>query len=63
MAKNVRILPPISGRFDRSRVLSPNSAKTDGNSVRRTPCRKTVEFPVPAAAALIGRFLPLAENA
>jgi hypothetical protein len=38
-----------------SRSLSPDSAKTCGNPVRRTARRKTDEFPVPVTAALIGR--------
>jgi hypothetical protein len=54
--KNVRILPPISGRFIRSRSPRPDSAKTYGNPVHGTACRNTDEFPVPVAAALIGGF-------
>jgi hypothetical protein len=52
----VRFLPPISGRLIRSRRLRPDSDKTYGNPVRRTACQKADEFPVPASAALIGRF-------
>jgi hypothetical protein len=49
-------VPPISGRLIRSRRLMLDSVKTYGNSVRRTACRKTDEFPVHDTAALIGRF-------
>jgi hypothetical protein len=58
----VRILPPISGRLIRSRRPRPHSAKTYENPVRRTACRNTDEFPVPAAAALIGGLTVMPEN-
>jgi hypothetical protein len=54
--KNVRILPPISARSVRTRSLRPDSAKTYGNPVQGTACRKTCEFPLPEAASLIGGF-------
>jgi len=59
---NVRILPPISARFVRSRSLRPHSAKTYENPAHGTACRKTVEFPVPVTAALIGGFNGIAGN-
>jgi hypothetical protein len=58
----VRILPPISARFVRSRSPRPDSAKTYGNLVLETACRNTDEFPVPVTAALIGRLTGIAEN-
>jgi hypothetical protein len=60
--ENVRILPPISERFVRSRRLRPHSAKTYGNPVHGTACRKTDEFPVPIPAALIGRLMAFPKN-
>jgi hypothetical protein len=54
--RNVRILPPISKRFDRSRSPRPDFAKTYGCPAHRTPCRNTDEFPGPGPAALIGPF-------
>ena len=39
-----------------------DSAKTYGNLVHRTACRKTDEFPVPAWAVLIGRLRFPSEN-
>jgi len=43
-----RILPPISGRFIRSRSLRTDSAKTYENPARGTACRNTDEFPGPS---------------
>jgi hypothetical protein len=63
MPKNVRFLPPISGRLIRSRGPRPDSAKTYGNPVRRTACRKTDEFPVPVTATLIGGLTLISANA
>ena len=57
ISSNVRFMPPISGRFVRSHRLRPDSAKTYGDLVLETACRKTDEFPVPVTAALIGPFL------
>ena|ERR1700730_6375773 len=42
--------------FDPLSQPEPHSAKTYGNPVCGTECRKTDEFPVPVTAALIGRF-------
>jgi hypothetical protein len=36
----------------------PHSAKTYGNLVLETACRKTDEFTASVTPALIGRFLP-----
>jgi hypothetical protein len=52
----------ISGRLIRSRSLRPDSAKTYENLVCGTACRKTVEFPGPASAALIGRLKAVPEK-
>jgi hypothetical protein len=55
--KNVRILPPIAGRFVRSRSLRPDSVKTYENPAREPACRKTNDFPASVAAALIGPLM------
>jgi hypothetical protein len=60
--KNVRILPPISRLFVRSRSLRPDSVKTYENPARGVACRNTDELPAPVSAALIGRLTPLLEN-
>jgi hypothetical protein len=60
--KKVRILPPVSGRFDRSRRSRLDSAKTFRNLVLETACRKTDEFPVPVRAALIGGLMAIPEK-
>jgi hypothetical protein len=62
-SKNVRILPSISGRFDRSRRLRPDSAKTRENPVHEKTRHKTDEYPVPVTAALIGGFSGVREKA
>jgi hypothetical protein len=62
LSKIVRFPPPISGQLIRSRGLRPDSAKTYGNLVHGTACRKTDEFPGPAAAALIGRLMGIPKN-
>jgi hypothetical protein len=62
LSKNVRILPPISGRFVRSRRLRPDSAKTYGNSVRWRACRKTCGFLEGADSSFIARFSAFPEN-
>src|SRR5580704_19370660 len=63
MPKNVRFLPPISGRLIRSRGPRPESAKTYGHPVRRTACRQADEFPVPVTATLIGGLTLISANA
>jgi hypothetical protein len=60
--KNIRILPPISERFIRTRGLTPDFAKTYGNLGHRIACRKTDDFPGPARASLNGRFLVVTKN-
>jgi hypothetical protein len=56
-SKNVRILPPISGRFVRSQAEAHISAKTYENPARGTACQKTDEFSAPVTAAIIGRLM------
>jgi hypothetical protein len=58
----LRILPPISGRLIRSHGPRPHSAKTYGNLVLETACRKTDEFPVPATTAVIGPLMAFPKN-
>jgi hypothetical protein len=53
---SARLFTRISWRFDRRHTITADSQKANGNSVRKTACRKTDEFPVPATAALIGAF-------
>jgi hypothetical protein len=43
--KNVRIPTSFSRRFDRRHTIAGDSRETDGNSVRKTVCRKTCGFP------------------
>jgi hypothetical protein len=62
LPKNVGFLPPSSARFVPSRSLRSDSAKTCGNPVLRTARRKTDEFPVLVAAALIGGWMESTEN-
>jgi hypothetical protein len=61
LSKTVGFPPPISERLIRSRRQSPHSAKTYGNLGHRTACRKTDEFPEPAAA-LIGGLMACPGN-
>jgi hypothetical protein len=44
MPKKVRILPPISARFVRSRDFRPYSAKTDENPARGACAEKRMSF-------------------
>jgi hypothetical protein len=61
--KNVGFLLPISASFVTPRCLRLDSAKTYENPVRETACRKTDDFPVSVAAALIGRLMAIREMA
>jgi hypothetical protein len=60
---NVRILPPLSARFVRSRSSRPHSAKTYENPARGTACRITDEFTWPATTAFIGGLMAFPQNA
>jgi hypothetical protein len=57
-----RILPPISGRFIRSRSLRTDSAKTYENPARGTACRNTDEFPGPSRRHLSVDFCRSRKN-
>jgi hypothetical protein len=61
-AKNVGFLTPLFEVFDRRHVITLDSHKTDGISVRKTGCRKTWEFPGRAEASLIGRLMAFPEK-
>jgi len=50
------------GHFDGLHPITPDSHKTDGNSVRKTACRETCGFPGRAGVALNGDLMVFPEK-